>query len=305
MGMDWRFLDADSVNEYMEKVGRLGDNWLYYGPSVVHPGEDCGIDLKAPYAFDVPAFASQKVNSFVCFDLPKGSGARLIPRGRDDFLLGSGLIDTGYTGPIIVKVINYTSQNMHFGIGDSIGQLVPYLKLPGGTFLTETYDFGEELLRGDSGSIYKGVETMGNVSLGTTSPDSVLRVAISEAGLLQGPWVDKQPMPSGGKVDVTSVVVRDIIEYSEALEMQEDYSINAEQIATEFEERSDFGVEKYGVRLHSHNGRNALVDAYQEGMDMVLYLRQHIIESDTGWELYEDVLPVLIRLRELLASENV
>lgn len=40
------------------------------------------------------------------------------------------------------------------------------------------------------------------------------------------------------------------------------------------------GREKYGVPLQPHNGRDALVDAYQEALDLCVYLRQAIFERD-------------------------
>ena len=40
------------------------------------------------------------------------------------------------------------------------------------------------------------------------------------------------------------------------------------------------GFEHYGCYLEAHNGRDALVDAYQEAIDMVFYLRQAILERD-------------------------
>lgn len=45
--------------------------------------------------------------------------------------------------------------------------------------------------------------------------------------------------------------------------------------------RKAAGLEKYGTPLQAHNGRNALVDAYQEAIDLALYLRQAIEESKT------------------------
>ena len=42
--------------------------------------------------------------------------------------------------------------------------------------------------------------------------------------------------------------------------------------------RDASGLAKYGTRLQSHNGRDALVDAYQEALDLVVYLRQVIEE---------------------------
>jgi hypothetical protein len=44
--------------------------------------------------------------------------------------------------------------------------------------------------------------------------------------------------------------------------------------------RDTAGLTKYGTRLHPHNGRDALVDAYQEALDLVVYLRQAIYERD-------------------------
>lgn len=43
-------------------------------------------------------------------------------------------------------------------------------------------------------------------------------------------------------------------------------------------ERDETGVQKYGTRLQPNNGRDALVDAYQEALDLVVYLRQTIYE---------------------------
>ena len=40
------------------------------------------------------------------------------------------------------------------------------------------------------------------------------------------------------------------------------------------------GKEKYGEPLKAHNGRNALWDAYQEALDLAMYLRQAIEEQE-------------------------
>jgi len=45
-------------------------------------------------------------------------------------------------------------------------------------------------------------------------------------------------------------------------------------------ERDKKGKEKYGTRLQPFNGRNVLIDAYQEALDLVVYLRQAIFEKD-------------------------
>ena len=45
--------------------------------------------------------------------------------------------------------------------------------------------------------------------------------------------------------------------------------------------RDKMGERKHGVRLQPSNGRDALVDAYQEALDLIVYLRQAIYERDS------------------------
>lgn len=47
-------------------------------------------------------------------------------------------------------------------------------------------------------------------------------------------------------------------------------------------ERDLLGEKKHGVRLQPFNGRDVLIDAYQEALDLVVYLRQCIYERDAG-----------------------
>lgn len=44
--------------------------------------------------------------------------------------------------------------------------------------------------------------------------------------------------------------------------------------------RLQVGIERYGTPLQANNGRDALWDAYQEALDLVVYLRQMIAERD-------------------------
>jgi hypothetical protein len=67
---------------------------------------------------------------------------------------------------------------------------------------------------------------------------------------------EPQPDPNGGKINIWPLVMQDI------------------------KDRVDSGIVKYGTVLQSHNGRDALLDAYQEAIDLVFYLRQMIVERD-------------------------
>lgn len=42
--------------------------------------------------------------------------------------------------------------------------------------------------------------------------------------------------------------------------------------------RNIFGMQKYGTPLQAHNGRDVLQDAYEEALDLCVYLRQAIEE---------------------------
>lgn len=54
-------------------------------------------------------------------------------------------------------------------------------------------------------------------------------------------------------------------------------------VVEDLEARAEAGEEKYGERLRAHNGRDALLDAYQEALDLSMYLRQALEEkSGTG-----------------------
>lgn len=68
--------------------------------------------------------------------------------------------------------------------------------------------------------------------------------------------IEEQVLPKGKGVDVAELVKADI------------------------EARISMGQQKYGERLTTHNGRDALLDAYQEVLDLAVYLRQMMYERD-------------------------
>jgi len=66
----------------------------------------------------------------------------------------------------------------------------------------------------------------------------------------------REPMPHKGNIDILPLVILDL------------------------QERDKVGRKKYGTTLQSNNGRNALVDAAQEAMDLVMYLRQELCDQE-------------------------
>jgi hypothetical protein len=53
-----------------------------------------------------------------------------------------------------------------------------------------------------------------------------------------------------------------------------------EIVIEDVRERSEVGRVRYGTPLMTFNGRDALWDAYQEAIDLVMYLRQVILERE-------------------------
>lgn len=51
-------------------------------------------------------------------------------------------------------------------------------------------------------------------------------------------------------------------------------------VIADIADRKAVGLERYGTLLQAHNGRDALMDAYQEVLDLAAFLRQVIAERD-------------------------
>ena len=49
-------------------------------------------------------------------------------------------------------------------------------------------------------------------------------------------------------------------------------------VQDDLEERLVFGMRKYGQPLQAHNGRNALLDGYEEILDLAVYLKTFMEE---------------------------
>jgi hypothetical protein len=53
-----------------------------------------------------------------------------------------------------------------------------------------------------------------------------------------------------------------------------------DMVIADIEARKGVGIERYGTVLQPFNGRDALLDAYQEALDLCQYLRQMIYEQE-------------------------
>lgn len=74
-----------------------------------------------------------------------------------------------------------------------------------------------------------------------------------------------------------------------------------ELVMDDLAERLREGVERYGTLLQGHNGRDMLQDAYDEAMDLCVYLRGAIWERDNPKDAYMDAMRERFPLIELQA----
>ena len=92
-------------------------------PSRKHP-TDAGVDVYALTNITLCPFSYGNIRTGVTFDIPAGTMLEVRPKGRNNHLIGAGVIDAGYQGEIVVKVVNYTWKPMRIKRGDAIAQLV-------------------------------------------------------------------------------------------------------------------------------------------------------------------------------------
>ncbi len=71
----------------------------------------------------------------------------------------------------------------------------------------------------------------------------------------------------------------------------------ARRVLDDMADRDRVGRERYGMPLTAHNGRDQLVDAYQELLDAAAYLRAAKDEGADVGLAYERVLDTLLELR--------
>lgn len=55
-----------------------------------------------------------------------------------------------------------------------------------------------------------------------------------------------------------------------------------ELVIADMKARDEFGRAKYGTPLQAGNGRDSLRDAYQEALDLCVYLKQAIVEREVA-----------------------
>lgn len=97
-----------------------------YKPTRAHE-TDAGLDIYARESQVVPARESAKFDTGVHVEIPKGYAGFLKSKSGLNVKHGitsGGVIDSGYTGSIVVKLYNHSGYDYTVNKGDKISQLV-------------------------------------------------------------------------------------------------------------------------------------------------------------------------------------
>lgn len=85
---------------------------------------------------------------------------------------------------------------------------------------------------------------------------------------------------------------------------REDLSV---RVIEDIDARKQVGLERYGTLLQAFNGRDALMDAYQEALDLVVYQRQVLEEKPENPRVrftYEQALDICVILRKTIEERD-
>lgn len=118
-----------------------------------------------------------------------------------------------------------------------------------------------------------------------------------------GGAAEAQPIPTGDGADVHAEVAYDLhcmgsnievkipemlrvlitfaAELNVTLSGEEESDIRTvlNNVSKDLSDRISFGEKKYGTRLKTNNGRDCLMDAYQECLDFIHYIKQAQLEG--------------------------
>ncbi len=97
-------------------------------PNVAHPGEDLGIDLYSGNNYTVNARSYQYIDTGIRISFPSGIGGMIANRSskgyKSHLLVYPGIIDSGYTGQLLLKMYNLSDEPIYIKQYEKIAQLI-------------------------------------------------------------------------------------------------------------------------------------------------------------------------------------
>lgn len=117
----------------------------------------------------------------------------------------------------------------------------------------------------------------------------------TEGGIAATP----QPDPKRGGRSCTVLVIDDLMRYAGP-----DLDKFRDKVIIDLIARDEMGFKKYGQNLETYDGRNTLVDAYQEALDLLQYLRKYREElgHPALQSIYFHAMIACLRIRQAISS---
>ncbi len=103
------------------KAARLCENAIL--PTRKHP-DDAGIDFYAVEPVVIPPHDFGVVKTGITVEIQKGYVGLMMPKSRNDHLLGAGVVDAGYQGEIRIKIANIKDVPLEIEYGMAVGQML-------------------------------------------------------------------------------------------------------------------------------------------------------------------------------------
>ena len=144
------------MTEYVElKVAKLEESAVI--PTLKHEG-DAGIDFYCLFDTIIQPNAYKIVRTGITVELPPKYHGLLKPKGKNNHLVGAGVIENTYQGEILFKIFNPTKYQQVFAKGDAIGQMILILAISPVPLEVSGEEIHEEkTIREDTGGIVKQV----------------------------------------------------------------------------------------------------------------------------------------------------
>lgn len=112
------------------------------------------------------------------------------------------------------------------------------------------------------------------------------------------------PTPQPERVPVWDLVIADLARHAPTLDglPREVMQI----VLGDMRDRDRIGRERYGTPLTTHNGRDHLVDAYQEQLDGLVYMRAELEEraSEMLMRTYAIAMSVALSIRGIIIARD-
>lgn len=103
---------------------------------------------------------------------------------------------------------------------------------------------------------------------------------------------------------IQDLVIADLRKMSIQIDECDGRVLQADNVIADIEARKAVGLQRYGTLLQAFNGRDALMDAYQEVLDLCQYLRQCMEEGRWVNVTYDQALRMALHLRTLIEERH-